>query len=313
MGCTVALMILVVGWLVGGAPDTCSIVPGKKTFDFGVCKSGSGNLKVDGEELDFKVLYDKNGPGKAKFFTDGFTIGDGSDARDFSCGGYNPSETEKVVEFNFTTHDKITGLKVEFENAMIFEVPEGESKWSVKSWRLWLTICNGVMVFLLLLIAIGASIWCSVKHEDKKKALANGEAVPAKASKKKQLASAKANQPTTGGIQMTAKKQTSQKNKSLTVRTAKPLIDLDDKQTAVLVHEIINEEMKEVVSWTNLTCEIVSFRNTRPRKVVKDLEEEANPPKPVDPDPPSVSPAPVPTVELPNKLIGPAGERVSEL
>ncbi|KAI6231526.1 Beta-lactamase-like protein 2 [Aphelenchoides besseyi] len=310
------VLILVVGWFVDGTTEKCSGVPGKKTIDVGDCMSGSGKLKVDGDELNFKVLYNKNGPGEPKKITltvgkclmtfdispystpfpvpikldaDGYTVG----AKLFQCADYNPSSTEKVVEFNFTSEKTFPGLEIEFENAIVYEVPESESEWSLKSWRFWLSISAGIASFILLLSAISGCIWCSVKLKDdkkknKKKALAHGNAVPVKASKKKQPV--KVNQSITpGGIQLEAKNKAVQANKLQPITTAKPLINLNDKQTAAVVHEIINEEFKEV--------------NAQPAKVVKKLKEEVNPPKPVEIEPPSVAPAPEPEPELPNRLV----------
>ncbi|KAI6204578.1 hypothetical protein M3Y94_00691300 [Aphelenchoides besseyi] len=167
--------------------------------------SGSGKLKVDGDELNFKVLYNKNGPGEPKKITltvgkclmtfdisgrttekafltfagpystpfpvpikldaDGYTVG----AKLFQCADYNPSSTEKVVEFNFTSEKTFPGLEIEFENAIVYEVPESESEWSLKSWRFWLSISAGIASFILLLSAISGCIWCSVKLKDDKK------------------------------------------------------------------------------------------------------------------------------------------------
>ncbi|KAI6197876.1 hypothetical protein M3Y94_01277200 [Aphelenchoides besseyi] len=66
--------IVIVGLLVQtGASEECSLGKEGNTIDFGKCKNGKGKLKVQGNDLNFKLLSNENGPGYIK--TINVTIG----------------------------------------------------------------------------------------------------------------------------------------------------------------------------------------------------------------------------------------------
>ncbi|KAI6174403.1 hypothetical protein M3Y98_01186300 [Aphelenchoides besseyi] len=254
-------------------------------INFGKCKSGKGKLKVQENDLNFKLLNEKNGPGDYKtltltvgscslncdvigktsdkarlqfprftntfFFpvpvklnTEGYTVGEGSTAIQLTCTSvYNPSQTGMVVEFNFSATEKIPGLRITFENAHVFNVTDTQSKWGIKSWRLWAVIGSGIASVMILAICAGLGIWwCCSKKNKKEESPGNMKAMKTKVSKKGLNGAAIDASTTTS---QAGNKNGPKEPKSLMVKTAKPLIG--NFKTKEAEEKFLNDLREELI------------------------------------------------------------------
>ncbi|KAI6204543.1 hypothetical protein M3Y94_00686700 [Aphelenchoides besseyi] len=178
----------------------CEVEKGESTIDLGQCDKGTVKLKVNGTELNFNIQYNQKAdpskpitlfigkcelpfsmsiedgtqkpfltpaglttffffPVPVKVSSSGITIGKGPDAKTLSCNSYKPTK-ESIVEFKIDSDDEISGLRIKLDDATVFDDVHEDSRWGVKSWRLWASIGGGVALLILVVVTIVGVICC---------------------------------------------------------------------------------------------------------------------------------------------------------
>ncbi|KAI6204511.1 hypothetical protein M3Y94_00682800 [Aphelenchoides besseyi] len=126
-------------------------------------------------------------PVPVKVSSSGITIGKGPDAKTLSCNSYKPTK-ESIVEFKIDSDEKISGLKITFDDATVFAGVHEDSQWGVNGWRLWASIGGGVVLLILVVVTIVGGIWYYPRYKKKQSDAKAAKAKNAKAPEKSSTA-----------------------------------------------------------------------------------------------------------------------------